>query len=323
MADSRLAATAGSASSIPVLSGTTSSTPLRSRARTDVAFCPRSAMSISTQSSTVCASGPIVSSVRESGKDAAFVDPPLARLEPDNAAEARRRPDRAAGVAADRAGRKAAGDRDRRARRGASRDARRRRVARVSRRAEMRVEPERRESEFRKIGLAQRHHAGRRQIRDDRRVLFLRRRGGEERRPSGGALAAHVDKVLPGDGNAIERPGRAPLAVTRAARRRFFKRALARDDNERRIVAVARDAVQEKLRDVDRVEAAFRDMPPDFSRGTLFQVVDHMAPSLPRPRWYRDCSFRQTPRCMKERGGRPAPSPCHVVKPKNQRAALR
>ena len=46
-------------------------------------------------------------------KYAALVDPPLARLEPDDSAEARWRPDRAAGVAADRARRKAGRNRNR------------------------------------------------------------------------------------------------------------------------------------------------------------------------------------------------------------------
>ena len=64
---SRLAATAGSTSSIPVLSGTTNSTPRRPEGLREAAGRPRSAMSISAQSSTVRAMGPIVSRVRESG----------------------------------------------------------------------------------------------------------------------------------------------------------------------------------------------------------------------------------------------------------------
>ena len=70
------------------------------------------------------------------------------------------------------------------------------------------------------------------EIRDDRRVFLFRRRLGVERRPGGGALVRHVDKVLPGDGNAIERARRASLAMTLAARRRFLESALARDEDE-------------------------------------------------------------------------------------------
>ncbi len=145
----------------------------------------------------------------------------------------------------------------------------------------MRIEAERRESEFREIGLAQSHHAGRRQVGDDRRVLFLRRRLGVERGAGGGALAAHVDKVLPRDGNAIERPCGASIALALPARFRFLQRPLAGDQNERWIVAVALDAIEEEFRSLDRVEDAFRDEPPNFSSGTLFQVVDHVAPGLP------------------------------------------
>ena len=196
-------------------------------------------------------------------KHALLVDPPLAGLEPDDAAEACGRADRTAGVAADRARRKAAGNRDRGARRGSSGDARRRGITRISRRAEMRIEPKRGEGEFREIGFAEPHHSRRGQIGDDRRVFLFGRSVGIERRACGRALARHVDEVLPGDGNAIERPGRASLAMTFAARFRFLKRALAGDEDERWIVAVALDAIQTEFRDFNRIEAAFCDATPD------------------------------------------------------------
>ena len=103
---------------------------------------------------------------------------------------------------------------------------------------------------------------------------------GIERRPCGRALARHVDKVLPGDRNAIERARRAPLTMTFAARFRFFKRALARDQNERWIVVVAFDAIQKEFRDLDRIELAFGDETPDLGGGLVFQIVDHVAGSL-------------------------------------------
>ena len=144
----------------------------------------------------------------------------------------------------------------------------------------MRIEPKRREGEFREIGFAQGHHSRRGQIGDDRRVFLFRRRVGIERRPGGRALGRHVDKVFPGDGNAVERAGRASLAMTFAARFRFLKRALARDENERWIVAVTFDATQKEFRNLDRIEPAFRDATPDFRSGLLFQVVDHVARGL-------------------------------------------
>ena len=101
-----------------------------------------------------------------------------------------------------------------------------------------------------------------------------------ERRPCGRALARHVDKVFPGDRNAIERARRASLAMTFAARRRFLQRPLARDENERRILAIALDAIQKEFRNLDRIEPAFRDAAPDFCRGLLFQIVDHVASGL-------------------------------------------
>ena len=75
-------------------------------------------------------------------------------------------------------------------------------------------------------------------------------------------------------------PGRASLAMTFAARFRFLKRALARDEDERWIVAVALDAIQKEFRNLDRIEAAFCDATPDFRGGLLFQIVDHVARGL-------------------------------------------
>ena len=53
---------------------------------------------------------------------------------------------------------------------------------------------------------------------------------GIERRSCGGALARHVDEVLPRDGHAIERARCASFAVTFAARLRFLQGPLARDE---------------------------------------------------------------------------------------------
>ena len=68
--------------------------------------------------------------------------------------------------------------------------------------------------------------------------------------------------------------------MTFAARRRFLESALARDENERGILAIAFDAIQKKFRDLDRIEPAFRDETPDFCGGLLFQIVDHVARGL-------------------------------------------
>src|SRR6185437_2567349 len=150
-------------------------------------------------------------------------------------------------------------------------------IARVLRRAEMRIEPERREGEFGEIGLAQRSHPGRGEVGDDRRVFFFYRRIGVERRSRGGALASHVDQVFPGDRNAVERPRQAPLPAPLPAGLCFLKRPLAGHDNERRILAVALDAVEKELRDLDRIEGAPRDETADFGGGLFVQVVDHVA----------------------------------------------
>jgi hypothetical protein len=74
-------------------------------------------------------------------KYVAVVDPAFRRLESDQAAKSGRRPDRAAGIGADRARREAGCDRDRRPRGGSTRNARRLRVARIDGVAKVRVEP--------------------------------------------------------------------------------------------------------------------------------------------------------------------------------------
>ena len=68
--------------------------------------------------------------------------------------------------------------------------------------------------------------------------------------------------------------------MTLAARRRFLESPLARDENERRILAIALDAIQKEFRNLDRIEAASRDETPDFRSGLLFQIVDHVARGL-------------------------------------------
>ena len=55
--------------------------------------------------------------------------------------------------------------------------------------------------------------------------------------------------------------------MTLAARLRFRESPLARDENERRILAVPLDATQKELRNLDRVEATSRDETPDFRGG--------------------------------------------------------
>jgi hypothetical protein len=214
----------------------------------------------------VCASGPIVSSVRESGKTPCLSIRPSLVLNPtmpQKPAGARIEPPVSLPIAQGArppATATAAPDEDPPATRGVVGSG-------IPRRAEMRIEPQRREGEFREIGLAQSHHAGRGQVRDDRRVVLFRQRVGIERRSCGGALARHVDKVLPRDGDAIERPCRASFAVTLAARLRLLQGSLARDENERRIVAIALDAAQKEFRNLDRVEPASRDEAPDFRGG--------------------------------------------------------
>ena len=146
----------------------------------------------------------------------------------------------------------------------------------------MRIEPKSRECEFREIGFPQGCETGRGQVCDDRRVILLQRRVDEERRPGGGALARHVDEILPRDGHAIERSRRASLPVTLPACRRFLERPLAGDKNERRVCAIALDAVEEEFGDLDRVEGAFGDQPSDRRGGALFKVLDHVAVSLRR-----------------------------------------
>src|ERR1700722_1943805 len=96
----------------------------------------------------------------------------------------------------------------------------------------------------------------------------------------GRAPARHIDKVLPGDRNAIERARRASLTMTFAARLLFPTSALARDENERWIVAGALDAIQKEFRNPDRIEPALRDETPDLGGGLVFQIVDHVARGL-------------------------------------------
>ena len=228
----RLAATAASTSSIPDLSGTTNSTPPRSRGRTGAPDWPRSAISISTQSSTVRASGPIVSSVRESGKTPCLSMRPSLVLNPtmpQKLAGARIEPPVSLPIAQ---GARPAATATAAPEEEPPAIARGNGVAGISRRAEMRVEPKRGKGEFREICFAKRHEAGPGEVRDNRRVALLRRRLGEERGTGGGPLARHVDEVLPGDRNAIERACRAALPAPLAARLGFPESPCAGDENE-------------------------------------------------------------------------------------------
>ncbi len=43
------------------------------------------------------------------------------------------------------------------------------------------------------------------------------------------------------------------------------------------LLAVALDAVQKEFRNLDRIEAPFREETPDCRGGLLFQIVDHAA----------------------------------------------
>ena len=68
--------------------------------------------------------------------------------------------------------------------------------------------------------------------------------------------------------------------MTLPARPRFGESPLARDENERRILAIALDAIKKEFRHLDRIEASSRDETPDFRAGLLFQVFDHVAMDL-------------------------------------------
>ena len=282
---------------------------------------PRSAMSISTQSSTVRAIGPIVSSVRESGNTPRLSIRPSLVLNPtmpQKLAGARIEPPVSLPIAQGArpaATATAAPDEDPPAMRGVTGSRGFLGVPKCG------LSPRRRESEFREIGFPQRHETGRGQVCDDRRVVLLRRRFGEQRRPGGGALARHVDKVLPGDWHAVERPCRASLTVTLPACRRFRESPLAGDENERWISAIALDAIEEEFRNLDRVEPAFGDEPSDRRGGALFQVVDHVAISLrPSDRiaaragkrqgaWPGNGASGRRPRRSSNRGRRPIRDP--------------
>ena len=68
--------------------------------------------------------------------------------------------------------------------------------------------------------------------------------------------------------------------MTLAACRRFLERPLAGDENERWILAVALDAIEEEFRGLDRVEVACSDQPSDRRGGALFKVLEHTAMNL-------------------------------------------
>ena len=130
-----------------------------------------------------------------------------ARLEADEAAQRRRNAHRAAGVGADRDLAHAVGDRDRRARRGAAGHARA--VARIARRAEMRIGADAGKGELGHIGLGDDHRAGGAQPPHDRRIGDGRRRFlGEDFRAGAGRLAGDVEQILDADDGAVERAER-------------------------------------------------------------------------------------------------------------------
>ena len=157
--------------------------------------------------STVRVSVPTVSACRRQREDRIDRNEPERRLEPDDAAVGGRDPDRAAGVAAERVVAHACRDECGRA---AARSARRSRlVLRVERHAVRRVHASGRVLE--QVRLAEELGAGRPQPRNDGCVALSRRRDADGR----GVRrhdAAHVDVVLDGDDDTVQRTGRRPLS---------------------------------------------------------------------------------------------------------------
>ena len=144
-----------------------------------------------------------------------------ARLEADDAAERRRDAHRASGVAADGDLGHAVADRDRRAGRRAAGHARA--IARIARRAEMRIGADGAERELGHVGLGDDHRAGRAQPAHDGSVGRGRRSlVGEDLRARPRRLAGDVEQILDADDRSVERAERYAVfgARIRCVRRR-------------------------------------------------------------------------------------------------------
>ena len=157
------------------------------------------------QSATLRAERPDRVEGEAQGKRAFGRDALPARLEADDTAQRRRYPHRAAGIAADGDLAEAVGGGDRGARRRAARHARA--IARIARRAEMRIGADGGIGEFGHVGLGDDHRAGGAQpAHHDGVDLGRRRLLGEDFRAGAGRLAGDIEQILDADDGAVERP---------------------------------------------------------------------------------------------------------------------
>ena len=141
------------------------------------------------------------------GKRARGRHPLAARLEADDAAQRRRNAHRAAGVAADGDLGHAVADRDRGARGRAAGHACA--IARVGRRAEMRIGADGAEREFGHVGLGDDHRAASAQAPHHRRIGGRRLSlVGEDFGAGARRLAGDIEQILDADDHAIERAER-------------------------------------------------------------------------------------------------------------------
>ena len=174
------------------------------------------------QSATLFASGPMESSVVLKGKAPVSRHALAARLEADDAAQRRRDAHRASGVAADGYLGHAVADRDRGAGRRAAGHTRA--IARIARRAEMRIGADGTERELGHVGLGDDHGASRSQSAHDGSVdRGGRSLVGEDFRARPRRLAGDVEQILDADDRSVERAER--YAVFGARIRRVRRRA--------------------------------------------------------------------------------------------------
>ena len=127
------------------------------------------------------------------------------RLEPDDAAQRRRNPARAAGVGAQPGERHAVGDGYRGTRRRAAGDARGLALEGVERGAVMRIDPEPGEGELGHAAAPDRYESGRAQPRHGRRILPGRGSIAQRDRAGRGHVAGDVEQVLDRDRDAGKR----------------------------------------------------------------------------------------------------------------------
>ena len=135
----------------------------------------------------------------------------LARLPAREAVQRRRDADRAAGVGSERDVAESEPDRHAAARRRAAGDAGR--IARIARRAVVRVETHARIGELAHRGAAERHRAGRQQARHHGRVLTRRGTVAQQQGAGRGDEAGLVEQVLDRHPKAVQRQGFAPGAA--------------------------------------------------------------------------------------------------------------